>query len=226
MTETDPIYMDFEEPADPAPPAKDSKPASGWDDTPDLPKVMKLPEREKPLKPNEVRHGVSQRAKACANMRLEGATFVEIAEFLEYPDAAAAKRDFTRALAATHPAEDWETMRQMEAARAERLFKQSLAMASADYLVDDEGNKVPNAEKLAWHRQAAADLLNHATISGAKAPSKLEITPGEAQLEQLVEQMLQRSGHEVVQEADVLELTQIPTHEGEIVDEDVDFYAE
>lgn len=226
MSDVPPIFMNFDEPEALTPPPKDSRPASGWNDSPDLPKVMKLPDREKPLRPNEVRHGVSQRAKACANMRLEGATFVEIAEFLEYPDAAAAKRDFTRALAATHPAEDWETMRQMESARAEKLFKQSLAMASADYLVDDEGNRVPNNEKLAWHRQAAADLLNHATISGAKAPSKLEITPGEAQLEQLVEQMLQRSGHEVAKEADVLELTQVPTYEGDLVDEDVDFYAE
>lgn len=222
--------MDLEEPPDWALPApksqkKDRVKVHGGDE-PALPKITKLPEREKPLRPNEVARGLSQRSKACANMRLEGATFLEIAEFLEYRDAAEAKRDFQRALAATHPAEDWETMRQMESARAEKMFKQSYAMASADYLVDDDGNKVPNTEKLQWHRQAAADLLNHATISGAKAPSKLEITPGEAQLEELVEQMLARSGHEVAQEADVLELTQIPTYEGDVIDEDVDLYAE
>lgn len=230
MNERDKIYMDLEEPSDPTPPAgKDQKKSrvktyGGEEDV--IPRITKLPEREKPLRPNEVAQGVSQRAKACANMRLEGATFLEIAEFLEYPDAASAKRDFQRALAATHPPEDWETMRQMESARAEKMFKRSYAMASADYLIDEDGNKVPNGEKLQWHKQAAADLLNHATISGAKAPSKLEITPGEAQLEELVEQMLARSGHEVTREAEVLELTQIPTYQGDVEDEDVDFYAE
>lgn len=231
MRESDRIYLDIDEPPAPGWLDDDKRKKSNalpgdekFDEV--APKILRLPEREAPLRPAEVSRGVTQRAKACANMRLEGASFIEIAELLEYRDAAEAKRDFQKALAATHPPEDWETMRQMESARAEKLFKQSIAMASADYLVDEDGNKVANTEKLKWHQQAATDLMNHAVISGAKAPSKLEITPGEAQLEQLVEQMLTRAGHEVTHEAEVLELTQIPTLQGDLEDEDVDEYAE
>lgn len=230
MSEFDPTFMDFEEPPAPGWAEGDKRKkrfADKMDEVEAAPlKILKLPERPAPLKSTEVVRGVSQRAKSCANMRLEGASFIEIAEVLEYEDAKAAKRDFQRALAATHPPEDWETMRQMEVARAERLFKQSLAMASADYLVDDEGNRVANTDRLRWHQQAASDLMNHAVISGAKAPTKLEITPGEAQLEELVEQMLSRAGHEITHEAEVLELTQIPTLVGDLEDGDIDEYAE
>ena len=231
MRESDRIYLDLEEPPAPGWLDEDKRKKTktlpgdeGYEEV--APKILKLPEREKPLRPSEVAHGVTQRAKACANMRLDGASFMEIAEVLEYRDAAEAKRDFQRALAATHPPEDWETMRHMESARAEKLFKQSIAMASADYLLDEEGNKVANTEKLKWHQQAAADLMNHAVISGAKAPTKMEITPGEAQLEQIVEQLIARSGHEVVHEAEVLELTQIPALESGEGGDDLDEYAE
>lgn len=226
-----PAFMDFDEPGPPDWLKVDLRKAGKHEPAGDegkeisKPPVLRLPRRDPPIKSTEVVRGVSQRAKACANMRLEGASFQEIAEVLEYADAKEAKRDCTRALAATHPSEDWETMRQVEVMRAERLFKQSLAMASADYLIDPDGDRVPNSDKLKWHQQAASDLMNHATISGAKAPSKLEITPGEEQLEQLVEKLLERGGYEVMQEAEVLELTQIPRlEEGD--EDDVDTYAE
>lgn len=221
---SDAAYMDFDPP-----------PADGWldregaqggrppGDDPVYPPITRLPDREPPLKSTEVSRGISVRAKSCANMRLEGASFLEIAEALEYADAREAKRDFLRAMAASHPPEDWETMRHMETLRAEKLFRQSLAMASTDYLVDEHGNKVPNTDKLKWHQQAASDLMNHATISGAKAPAKLEITPGEAQFESLVSQMLERSGHSVTEEADVLELSQVSDPDD---DEGGEIYAE
>lgn len=224
---SDAAYMDFDPP-----------PAGGWidrdvahggkppaDETEksDYPPVLRLPDREPPLRTTEVRHGITQRAKSCANMRLEGFSFLEIAETLEYSDAREAKRDFKRAMAASHSPEEWETMRQVESMRAERLFRQSFEMAQAEYLVDEEGQKVPNADRLRWHQQAAADLMNHATISGAKAPTKLEVTPGEAQFEELVSKMLERSGHKVAEEADVLELTQLSNDSG---DEEVDLYGE
>lgn len=202
---------------------KTPKPPRDEADEPLYPPVMRLPDREPPLKSTEVRHGISQRAKSCANMRLEGFSFLEIAETLEYESAREAKRDFQRAMAASHTAEDWETMRQVESMRAEKLFRQSFEMAQAPYLLDDEGNKVPNSDRLKWHQQAAADLMNHATISGAKAPSKLEFTPGEAQFEELVTKMLERSGYEIAEEADVLELKQL---EGDSGDEGVDIYGE
>lgn len=213
--------MDFDEP--PKPRSSRKKKSKKEPEKPKLLPVLRLPDREPAMTSTEVVRGLSLRAKACVNMRLEGASFVEIADFLEYETPEDARRDCERALAATHPAEDWETLRQVATARAEALFKQSFRMAGADFLVDEDGNRVPNAEKRMWHAQAGTDLMNHAIISGAKAPTKLEVTPGEAQMEKLVDKMLRRGGYTVAEEADALELTVLPREEG---DDGVDIYAE
>lgn len=214
-----PNFIDFAEPPSPKKgkkkPKKDVEP-------PKPPPILALPEREPAMKSTEVVRGLSQRAKACVNMRLEGASFMEIADFLEYETPQDARRDCERALAATHPPEDWETLRQVATARAETLFQQSFRYSRADFLIDQDGNQVPNTEKRAWHNQAAQDLMNHAIISGAKAPAKLEVTPGEAALDRLADKMLRRGGYTVAEEAEALELTVIPNGEG---DDDVDVYA-
>lgn len=215
----EPAYMDFEEPEAPE---SGKKPEKDKPIAPLFP-VVHLPAAAPAEKSMQVVRGVSLRAKACVNMRLEGASFVEIAEYLEYESPAAAKRDCERALAATHPVEDWDTMRHMMVARAEKLFSNSLKHAQADYYVTEEGDKVANTEKRAWHAQAASDLTNLANISGAKAPTKMEITPGEVEMERLVEEILSRSGHEVAVEADVLELSVLPREEDA---DEVDTYGE
>lgn len=152
-----------------------------------------------------------QRAVACVNMRLAGAPFHEIAKALEYASPVSAKSAFIAALAALHPKEDWETLRQLEAMRAEQLLARSLAMANADYLVDKDNPDIliPNRDKLRWHEQAAKDLLLHATITGAKAPTQIAITPSEVELDQMVQALLAAQG-------------ELPEIEGEIIDiEDV-----
>lgn len=217
-----PAVLDFEEPSDPKPKKKTKKHKKTREQRALLP-VTRLPDRPEPQKSTEVVRGVSQRARACVNMRLEGASFLEIADVLEYESAQDAKRDCERALAATHPPEDWETMRQMATIRAERQLAESLKFARADYLLNDDGEKVPNADKIRWHQQASSDLMNFVTISGAKAPTKVEITPGEAHLEQLVNELLIRGGHVVTEESDVLELTAMPPTED---DDGLDLYAE
>lgn len=202
-----PVHLDLEEPAD----AK-KKPSKGKK-KPEKPKkavIPTLPAPTKPLTDTEVRRGVSNRDKSAANLKLSGASYQDIAETLDFRDAMEAKRAVERTLAATHSPDEWETLRLVESARAEALFARSLAMASADFLVDEEGNRIANTEKLAWHRQAAADLMNHALITGAKAPAKIEITPDESKLEAIVNEMMNRMGHEEILEADVIELTAIP----------------
>lgn len=172
--------------------------------------VLSLPKAEPPDSSEVVRAGVSQRAKAATNLKLEGASYQEIAEVMEYESAADAKRDVERTLAATHGPEEYETMRLMATARAERQFARSVAMAGADFLVDDEGTRHANTEKLRWHQQASADLRLLVDITGAKAPTKLEVTPGEVAMERLVQQVLERTGHQEILEAEVLDLEQVP----------------
>jgi hypothetical protein len=152
------------------------------------------------------------RAVACVNMRLAGAPFHEIAKALEYKNAAMAKTAYIRALASTHPPEDWETLRQTEVMRAEQLMRRSFTMASADYFVDmnDPTKKIPNTQKLAWHEQAGKDLALHAMISGAKAPTRLELMPSEVELNQMVNALLQAQGELPELEGEVIDIEDIP----------------
>lgn len=172
----------------------------------EIPESERLPDLDLEL-PGQL----SRRVVACVNMRLAGAPFYEIAQQLEYATPADAKRDYARAIASTHGPEDWDTLRQLEGARAEALFRRSFEMASADYLVDLEHpeQKVPNTQKLQWHEQAARDLMNHAIITGAKAPTKVEITPGEAEYDQLVGSLLEAQGFLEIEEADVVQIFEV-----------------
>jgi hypothetical protein len=181
------------EPAEPKPPA-----------IPTLPKDAPI------VLADEMKGGITDRARAATNMKVDGLSFQEIAEILEYKDAGEAKREIERTLAKTHSSSDWETLRLIAAARAEERLRRSSAMANADYLVLEDGSKVPNERKLQWHQLAGVDLMNWATITGAKAPTKMEITPDVEVLDQLVNRLAAAAGVEDIMDAEVIELDDIP----------------
>lgn len=202
-----PNFLNLDEPEAPAPPPPPKVEGKA-------PAIIPVLPKRKPISISnaETRGGVPAKAAAAANMKLRGASYANIAEVLEYENPAAAQADVLKVLAMTHSPEEWETMRVVAAARAEMLLEQSVAMASADFLVDEAtGERIPNSERRLWHGAAQTDLMNWVAITGAKAPSKIEVTPGEVQLERLVAQMIERSGHSEVHEADVLELDQLPS---------------
>lgn len=217
---TEPKRLDFERPPTSAELAKKAAEQKG------TPKsvirrgaIPKLPPLE--VDPSDVRKA-DQRSVACLSLRNAGAPWHEIAKLLDYADAGSAKAAYIAALANSAPVEDFETLRQMEAMRAESLFRRSLAMASADYLVvhrtatDDEGNDyeieehVPNTDKLRWHEQAGKDLALHAMITGAKAPARVEVTADTQELNQMVQVLLQRGQLESAREADIFDAEIIP----------------
>lgn len=170
-----------------------------------------VPDRPAPLSGAEIRRGVSDRARSAANLKVEGYSYLEIADMLELHSADEARRMVESVLASIHGPGDLETLRLVVAARAENLFKQSMAMASADFLVDAETReRLPNPDRARWHQQASVDLMNYATITGAKAPSKVEVTPGEADYDKLVDMIASRMGYSPLREADVLELEVLP----------------
>lgn len=167
-----------------------------------------------------------QRSVACVNMRIAGAPFHEIAASLEYESAGAAKAAYVAALASLYPQEGWEQLRQTEAMRAEQQLRRSIEMASADYLVvhtgefDDDGEeiveRVPNSEKLRWHEQAGKDLALHAMITGAKAPTRVEVSASVQELNEIANELIAAEGHRDL-EADIFDLDEI---EAEVVEED------
>lgn len=190
-----------------------------------LPHVPKKPLKERiPRLPDQPRvdpatvGDADQRAVACANLRLAGAPFHEIANQLGYVDAAAARSAYIAALARMNPAEDLETLRQAATLRGEILLRQSLAMASADYLVDEEGNKIANTDKLRWHEQAAKDLNLLTMITGAKAPAKLEVSSTTQELSQMVHLLVQANGMQDA-EADIWDIAETEAIDAEIVEE-------
>lgn len=166
-----------------------------------------------------------QRSVACVNLKLAGASFVDIAKELSYASPQAAEQAYVSALANMFPPEAWESLRQIEAMRAEQLFAQSFAMASADYLVVDEDGEevqVPNTERLKWHEQAAKDLMMHAAITGAKAPARVEVSASTQELNQMVEIILHNNGAERAIEASVFDVADIPddgVEDAEIVED-------
>lgn len=225
---TDAVYMDFEEPpqrhhtsGEASRGRKKRGEREGSDPEKSQVSIPRLPKPEEPLTGDEIRRGVSDRNRAAAKYKARGYSYLEIADLLEFETAQAARRAVESVISATLAPEEIEMQRAIVVARAEELFKQSAAMASADYLVDDEGERIPNERKLQWHQQAAVDLMNIATLTGAKAPTKVEFTPGEAEMERLVAQIVSRSGHEDIMDAEVIDLDTIPAIErGEYVDDD------
>lgn len=199
--------MDFDEPG---PQKKRSGKKRAKKEEPKKTPIPVLPDRPA-FTGDEIKRGVSLRNRSAANLKIEGFSYQEIAEMLEFQTATDAKRAVETTLAAIHSDSDLETLRILASSRAEKLLRQSMAMASADYLVDSEsGERIPNTERLRWHQQASADMMNWAAIVGAKAPTKLEVTPGEAQFEEIVNRILEKSGIEEVLEAEVIELEAIP----------------
>ena len=182
--------------------------------------IPQLPPLE--VDPARVRNP-DQRAAACVNMKLAGASFHDIAKELVYANARMAKEAYVAALSRMNPVEDWETLRQTEALRAEQQLARSVAMASADYLIvhktvkDDEGKEyeiieqVPNTDKLRWHEQAGKDLALHAMITGAKAPARVEISADTQELNQMVQVLMQaQQGEQLELEAEVWDADEVP----------------
>lgn len=172
----------------------------------------------------DMRGDVTTLDEAVVNMRITGASFQDIATTLGLPSAGDAQQRLYRAIAKTHPREDWETTRALEVARVEQQVARSMAMAGADYFVDAETNeRIPNEDRLKWHAQASQDIALHATITGAKAPTKVEVTPTDAEYQQLVDLILEQKGVKRDHEVDILALEEIPdVEDAEIVEGEVD----
>ena len=201
---SDAVYLNFDDDPDEKPKRKKSGP-----------RIVHLPDIEVPaLDPLDERESLTRREKAIAVAKLNGMSFQAIADTFELSSAVEAKAIFDRAIAATHPMEDLQTMQRTAIARAEMLMGRSIAMATADYLVDAEtGEKVANTERLKWHQQAMSDLMAHAAIAGTKAPSKVEVTASDLEIDRIVSALVAKAGGEVVVEAEVLELDVIPDFE-------------
>lgn len=215
--EDDTDYMGF------APPPKRGRSKKSQDDERRRVAIPVLPQVAR-IDPDDVdlRGGVTQLDEAVVSMRINGAPFEEIARVLSLPSAQAAYTRMVAALAKTHPREDWETLRQLEVARMDKMVQRSMAMADADFFVDAEDPTVmiPNTDKIRWHQQAREDIALHAKITGAQAPTRVEITPTDQEYDALVTEVLRARGHSEPREFNILSLDQVPDIEDAEIVED------
>lgn len=190
---------------------KNGKPKKPKEAEPKKPQIPKPPSREiVPLTGDEIKRGISERSRAAANLKVEGYSYADIADLLEFRNAQDAKRAVESVLAAIHGPGDYETLRLIATARAEDNFKRSSSMARAHFIETEDGERLPNVDQKWWHAQSTTDLMTWVNITGAKAPTKLEITPGDEDVERLVQLLAERSGHEDIIDADVIEFDEIP----------------
>lgn len=153
----------------------------------------------------------NQRAEACVNMKLAGAPWPEIVKHLNYASVADAEAAFISALATMYPVSSWEVLRQEAALRAEERLRRSHAMATADYFVDanDPEVKIANTEKLRWHEMEGKDLALLVTITGAKAPARMEINADTAMLAQMAAAVLAGQENQPELEASVWDIDDV-----------------
>ena len=165
---------------------------------------------------DDIIEGSLSRAQAAANLRLAMTPFPIIAKLLEYSTPRSAQSAVERALAEMNPPEDLEILRQSVKYNAEQLLARSLAMARAEFIdVPDEDcpggvRQIRNLDRLKWHEQAGRDLERWATLTGARAAQKVEVSADIGELNEMVQVLLHASGDTIDIEAEIFDAEEIP----------------
>jgi hypothetical protein len=137
------------------------------------------------------------RAASALQLRIDGASYSDIAKVLEFRDAALARYAVEVALAnEARSHEDVEQMRWIEARRLERVLSSLMRRAT----------NPTDQDHLAYARTALAVIDRHIKLYGLDAPSKVDVTytPSKAQLDEFVNRLTQ-AAHGPVIEADIVD---------------------
>ena len=211
------IFLDMNPPRRKKKPGGGSGGSGGGDEPPKPPvepsgekrrRIPVLPKMDVLAEDIDLSDGVTRRDRAVVNMRITGASFAKIAEVLEIRGGAVeAKKILYSTLAKTHPEEDWDTLRQLTVARADRLLEQAMEMAAATHFVDmeDPDHLIPNDDQIRWAGIAQSALALHTTITGTRAPVKMELTPSDQEYGQIVQKLLEIEGKAPPKEFDILD---------------------
>jgi hypothetical protein len=150
----------------------------------------------------------SKRAYAAYIMRKRSIPYQEIAELLEYPSAEHARGAVAGFIASVEgKPETVEVMRQTLIGTMEDSLRRSITFAGADYFEDADGNRYPNENRLAWHKELRQDVEVLARISGAQAAAQLRLlSPESEELDAIVLEIERAQGRVPVEADDVLVL--------------------
>ncbi|KAK1548441.1 hypothetical protein Q3G72_006583 [Acer saccharum] len=137
-------------------------------------------------------------AQAAANMKYAGASYEDIADFLDYKDAAVARRVVEEAIARAYPDESRESLFRITAARLEVLLNSishgtkpeipALDPDDGGPIFDRHGNTLmkPNPDQLAYVKVAGDLIARQMKLHGLEAPTQIQITPDAEKLEQAI----------------------------------------
>lgn len=154
----------------------------------------------------------AQRATAAVRLRLDGANLEEIAEVLGYANGAAAQSAIVDKIASTGvELDDIKTLRALQVGRLEKLLKSAMPKA-VDAKYDDGTKALGAGESQTEYMRIVISLVdNISTLTGAKAPQRVEVsTPKDQELADWVRSMARAHlGQEAAIEADPMELEQI-----------------
>lgn len=165
-------------------------------------------------------------ARAAANMKYAGASWEDIADFLDYKDAAVARQVVEAHIAKAYPDQTRESLFRIHAARLEQLW--ALAHAKSQPMVqayDDYGDEIPghrreNPEQLAYMKVGLDIVSRSMRLHGLEAPTQVEITPNIERFEDVVQKMVAQVRGDTAVEVDVVEYAEIEA--GEIDEDDLD----
>ena len=134
-------------------------------------------------------------AEAAARMALACAPYTEIARVCGYHSPASARSAVMRIIAAGHDdTDDYRAMRMMESQRLMGLLRS----------VWDRATDKKDPDHLAYNRQAAVLIGQHAKLHGLDAPQAVQfITPEHDVFEQVVARTAEALTAGTVQEADI-----------------------
>lgn len=151
-------------------------------------------EKGKELAPNLP----ANRTAAALQLRINGAGFNDIAEVLQFRDAAEARRAVDKALAdMPTDMKEVDRIRDLESRRIERILMSLMK----------RGTNPKDPDHLAYARTALAAIKQQTDLFGAAMPTKVDVTynPSTEQLEEWVGQITTQL-HKHVIEGDILDV--------------------
>lgn len=172
----------------------------------------------------------SNRAKSVVNMKIEGVSFVDIAEKLDLKSATEARTIYEEALSKIHdPEMDWRSQKRIAKLRLEAILAPQMRLATNPKARDADNKPISNFDRGMAADRALKVVDRIIKLEGIDAPQMHTIvSPKAAQLEALVQGVIERSmDPDAPREADmdeleaeVIEDAVLVTEEGETDDDD------
>lgn len=149
---------------------------------------------------------VRDRARAAANMLVDGAPYYFIAETLGYKSPAQARVAAERVLGAMHNSADREAARNVTRARLNKMLKIASEYLSQETIVVKRKGKdveLVNTEQYKWFMGFLAVTDRLAKLDGLDAPVKVEVrNPDAEEFEAVIHQMERLVGRPMSIEGD------------------------